>query len=43
MIAYIVSCSEVEGEAKFKARLEAIVFEPNMFVGVRSSLLWFHQ
>ena len=37
MIACIVSCSEVEGEVKFKARLAAIVSVPSKFVGVVSS------
>ncbi|GMP55178.1 hypothetical protein CsSME_00020073 [Camellia sinensis var. sinensis] len=38
MIACIASCSGVEGEAKFRARLTGMVSGPSMFVGVRSSL-----
>ena len=37
MIACMVSSVDVEGEAKFKARLATIVSGPSMFVRVKSS------
>ena len=38
MIARIVSCAEVVGESKFKARLAAMVSFLSIYAGVRASL-----